>query len=100
MTAWAGSTRRSRLPADWNQRRDAVKRRAAGYCEGISLEGETRWHVPTCDGIGTECDHDKRGDNHALWNLRWLSHDCHEYKTKAERPTRTRPQPRHPGEVA
>jgi 5-methylcytosine-specific restriction protein A len=97
--AWANSTRRSRLPADWAKRRAAVKRRAGERCEGISLHGEPRWHVDDCLGIGTDCDHDNRGDDHSLSNLRWLSSECHEAKTKAENATRTnrRAAERHPG---
>ena len=96
---WAGSTRRSRLPADWAKRVAATKARAAGRCEGISLHGEPRWHVDECDGRGTDCDHDKRGDDHDLSNLRWLSVECHRAKTTAEQPRRKRPAERHPGDV-
>ena len=95
--AWETSTRRSRLPADWPKRRAETKRRAGGRCEGISLDGEPRWHVADCPGVGTDCDHDKRGDDHGLGNLRWLSAECHKYKTQAEKPKRARPKPRHPG---
>lgn len=94
--AWSTSDRRARLPKDWPKRREATKRRAKGRCEGISLNGEPRWHVGTCDGIGTDCDHDKRGDDHSLSNLRWLSGECHKEKTKRERPQRRRPAEQHP----
>lgn len=68
-------------------------------CEGISIHGEPRWHDEDCDGIGSECDHDQRGDDHSLGNLRWLSTPCHKRKTQAEKPQRNRPQPRHPGAI-
>lgn len=93
---WAGSTRSQRLPADWETRRNATRDRAAGRCEGITLHGEPRWHVPECNGIGTECDHDQRGDDHTLTNLRWLSTPCHAHKTAAEQPTRRRTPRAHP----
>ena len=81
---WQGSTRRARLPKDWAKRVASTKARAGGRCEGISLAGEPRWHVDGCDGIGTDCDHDKRGDNHELENLRLLSAVCHLEKTQHE----------------
>lgn len=96
---WAGSTRRARLPADWTTRREATRQRANGQCEGISLHGEPRWHVPDCDGHGTDCDHDQRGDDHSLTNLRWLSPPCHREKTKLEKPSRKRPTEPHPGRL-
>lgn len=95
---WSTSTRRDRLPKDWSARVQATKARAHGKCEGISLRGETRWHVAECKGIGRECDHDKRGDDHSLKNLRWLSVECHKHKTHAERPARARPARRHPSD--
>lgn len=96
--AWESSTRRSRLPADWPKRRAQVKARAGGRCEGIDIDGTgKRIHVAECNGIGTDCDHDKRGDDHSLGNLRWLSLECHKAKTAAERPKQARPKPRHPG---
>lgn len=97
--SWSNSTRRSRLPSDWTKRVAATKGRAAGMCEGISLNGEQRWHVANCDGIGSECDHDKRGDDHTLANLRWLSTPCHRHKTQHEGPQRKRPPTPHPGRL-
>lgn len=96
MSGWANSDRRARLPRDWTKRVAATKDRAGGLCEGISLHGEPRWHVAECDGVGTDCDHDQAGDDHALTNLRWLSRECHKHKTTAERPKRTRPPRRRP----
>ena len=100
MSGWQGSTRRARLPRDWPKRRAQVRQRAGGRCEGIDPDGTgTRTHVEGCDGIGTDCDHDKRGDDHSLANLRWLSRECHKAKTKAENSRRSsrRPTERHPG---
>lgn len=82
--SWETSDRRSRLPKDWPWRVAQTKYRAGGMCEGISLRGEDRWHVETCDRIGRECDHDERGDDHSLTNLRWLSPRCHLHKTQQE----------------
>lgn len=99
MSGWTGSNRRARLPKDWERRRAATRDRAGGRCEGITLHDEQRWHVSTCDGIGTQCDHDKRGDDHSLANLRWLSAECHKRKTQAEKPSRKRAAEPHPGRL-
>ncbi|GAA4123297.1 hypothetical protein GCM10022215_29860 [Nocardioides fonticola] len=82
--SWSSSDRRSRLPSDWPKRVAATRRRAGGRCEGISLAGEPRWHVEHCPGPGSDCDHDQRGDDHRLGNLRWLSAECHARKTQHE----------------
>lgn len=103
--SWSTSDRRSRLPKDWSKRVAATRDRSQGRCEGISLAGEPRWHVDQCDGIGRECDHDKRGDDHSLSNLRWLNSYCHLRKTQHEAAEAQRerarkakfPEPRHPG---
>lgn len=89
--AWAGSTRRARLPKDWPARVAATRERARGLCEAAV-------HHPACDGLGRECDHVKRGDDHELSNLQWLSVPCHKQKTKDERPRRQRPARAHPSD--
>lgn len=33
-----------------------------------------------CNGIGTDCDHIKPGDDNSLDNLQWLSNACHKAK--------------------
>lgn len=103
--SWSTSDRRQRLPHDWAKRVAKTKARAKGRCEGISLGGEPRWHVDTCPGVGTDCDHEKRGDDHRLPNLRWLSHECHTRKTtheatlarEAKRAALRLPTEAHPG---
>lgn len=86
--SWQGSTRRSRLPADWNQRRATVLQR----------DPQCRLAYPNvCTVRSTEVDHIKAGDDHRLTNLQGVCHPCHKVKTNAERPTERRtPQP-HPG---
>lgn len=81
MSGWANSTRRQRLPADWETRRAKVKHRARGMCQA-------KQHVPECDGYGNECDHIISGDDHSLANLQWLSTPCHKAKTEAENAAR------------
>ena len=90
---WSTSDRRDRLPADWDRRVAAVKRRAHGNCEAT-------WHVPECDGVGRECDHVTQGDDHSLGNLQWLSGPCHAAKTRLDNGyTRSvaAPVEQHPG---
>jgi hypothetical protein len=90
--SWENSDRRARLPKDWPKRVAQTKARARGLCQA-------KTHEPECDGVGRECDHIQRGDNHDLSNLQWLSTPCHKAKTNAEKPTRYRPQQRHPGVI-
>lgn len=97
MSAWQGSTRRARLPRDWPTRVRATKRRANGRCEGLLVNG-TVTHVEDCPGVGRECDHHVRGDDHDLSNLRWLSGECHKAKTQNEKPQRLRTQRAHPAD--
>lgn len=81
--AWIGSTRRSRLPADWPERVDAVRTRAHNRCESLV-------HASGCSGLGAECDHIRAGDDHGLHNLQWLSAECHKAKTAQESRDRNR----------
>jgi 5-methylcytosine-specific restriction protein A len=74
--AFAGSTRRRRLPPDWNIRRAQVLRRDRGICY---LCGK-----PGADTV----DHIEPNDDHSLTNLGAV-HDrvaphCHRYKTSGE----------------
>lgn len=75
--AWQGSDRRSRLPADWNRRRQRILRRDGHQCRADH-------HAPTCDGTGTEVDHIEHGDDHSDANLRAIHPDCHRLKTLRE----------------
>lgn len=97
---WQGSTRRSRLPADWRTRiRPAAHARNPDHI--CHLCG---------DPGGDYLDHKQPGDDHSLDNLDW-AHDrvpphCHRYKSSAEGnaaraanppPGRRRPPEQHPG---
>lgn len=98
--SWSSSRRRDRLPTDWPARVARVKARAKGKCQA-------REHVRGCSGIGTDCDHIRRGDDHSLDNLQWLSGPCHVAKTAAENiadreawaAMRVRPAEGHPGAI-
>lgn len=68
---WAGSTRRQRLPPDWERRRQAALTRDQHTCRA-------------CGARATEVDHINRGDDHQLANLQSLCHPCHRTKTQTE----------------
>jgi 5-methylcytosine-specific restriction protein A len=82
--AWEGSTRRERLPDNWDELRAAAHNR--------NPEHICHW----CgDPGGSELDHKRRGDDHRLENLDWIHgradfvagrslRNCHGQKTGAE----------------
>jgi hypothetical protein len=93
--AWEGSTRRQRLPPNWDSEiRPAV----------FALYGDV-CHM--CGQLGAdEVDHVEQGDDHRLENLRpihgWRTPQrCHVYKSSREgaaaRPRLHRPPEVHPG---
>lgn len=89
---WEGSTRKQRLPPDWQRRRATVLRRDR-FCM-------LRTH---CNGApATEVDHRTAGDDHSLGNLQGACHTCHAAKSAREgvdarNARRTRPAEEHPG---
>lgn len=93
---WIGSTRRKRLPPEWESLRLQVLRRDSYRCQ-IQDSG--------CKGIATDVDHILRGDNHSPKNLQAACSYCHNKKSSAEgheaqrrkRARRLRPTDRHPG---
>lgn len=99
MAGWQDSDRKSRLPDDWEYRRQFVRNRAGGRCEQIQEDG-TR-----CPMFGTDCDHVDRGDNHDFSNLEWLCSSHHAAKSAmegvearaAKKLRGLRPVERHPG---
>jgi len=75
--AWAGSTRKSRLPVDWERLRVVVLKRCGYRCEWV--EGRFRCHEPA-----TDVDHITAGDDHGLENLQGLCRIHHLKKTTRE----------------
>lgn len=69
--AWEGSTRRRRLPKDWNRRRARILRR-----DPICRECRA--------APAREVDHIDGTDNHEPSNLQGLCHPCHTIKTQQE----------------
>ncbi|ANA86942.1 HNH endonuclease [Gordonia phage Strosahl] len=95
--SWAGSTRRQRLPEDWELNyRLPVLSRDRWLCQ---ING------PGCKRAATDVDHINRGDNHDRSNLRAVCSVCHNKKSSAEgnqakaklKAQRKRPPERHPG---
>jgi len=91
---WEGSSRRARLPADWQWRRRQVFAVHGDVCHVCELPG------------ADEVDHVVAGDDHRLANLRpihsWRTPQrCHVAKTAAEalaaRPRLHRDRESHPG---
>ncbi len=90
--AWEGSTRKARLPANWESEiRPAVLERDGHQCQ-LRYEG--------CLGVATDVDHKKRGDDHRLVNLQAACRRCHQRKSSSEgaaaRPRLSRPEEPHP----
>lgn len=69
--AWAGSTRRSRLPPDWNRTRRRILRRDP-TCKVCTLRPST------------QVDHVERGDDHRDANLQGICDPCHRAKSASE----------------
>ena len=96
-TPWSGSTRRYRLPPNWNILREQTKVRAGNQCEATLNDGRR------CPDQGTDCDHIVAGDNHELSNLQWLCRWHHNKKSAREgqkssrRITEKHPREKHPG---
>lgn len=75
--AWQGSTRKSRLPADWWRLRQVVLKRCEGRCEWV--EDGIR-----CRAEATDADHIIPNDDHGLHNLQGLCKPHHLTKTGRE----------------
>lgn len=72
---WDGSTRKSRLPADWERLRRVVLERCSHQCEWVE-DGGVR-----CPRKATDVDHIEAGDLHQLSNLQGLCGMHHLIKT-------------------
>lgn len=75
---WAGSERRSRLPANWPELVNKVKKRARKQCEKVLPSGRR------CPRKGTDVDHIIPGDDHRMTNLRLLCEAHHAPKSSRE----------------
>ncbi|MBA0054284.1 HNH endonuclease [Streptomyces sp. AJS327] len=102
--AWEGSTRRASLPADWPKRRALVLKRDGYQCTATLADGQR------CTAPATDVDHAVARDVHDVDALASLCGWCHQQKTAREaadgrrraqgrRPSRWRPESRHPGEL-
>ncbi|AWY03823.1 HNH endonuclease [Gordonia phage Nedarya] len=95
--SWAGSSRRQRLPKDWELKyRLPVLSRDRWLCQ---ING------PGCKRAARDVDHIVAGDNHSHDNLQAVCDACHRKKSSAEgnsakaklKAQRRRPTERHPG---
>lgn len=73
--AWAGSTRRARLPRGWEKRRRFILQR-----DPICRDGRVCNH----QALSTAVDHIVPGDDHSHRNLQGICTDCHREKTQQE----------------
>lgn len=78
MPQWAGSDRRSRLPADWQAIRKRILRRDGYRCTHRNEDGLR------CAELATDVDHIIAGDDHGDRNLRSLCSPHHRIKSSQE----------------
>lgn len=78
MPQWSGSTRRQRLPPDWQALRIAVLQRDGHQCTHIRDDGYR------CTNQATDVDHITPGDDHSLPNLRAMCRAHHQRKSSSE----------------
>lgn len=92
---WKGSTRRARLPRNWDTLRATVLEEAQYQCEYVD-------HGVRCTNIATDCDHIINNDNHSRENLQALcpfhhgQKSSHEGNTARKKKYSKRTEP-HPG---
>jgi hypothetical protein len=97
VTAWSGSTRKARLPANWAQLRRLVLERDGWQCTATDPPGRR------CGRPARQVDHITPGDDHTPANLRALCDWHHARKSSAEgnasrwRVKEKREPERHPG---
>ncbi|MCV7016736.1 HNH endonuclease [Mycobacterium phage Herbertwm] len=95
--SWYSSTRRQRLPPDWELKYRLPRLRHDRWL--CQVKG------PGCVRAATDVDHVKPGDDHSFDNLQSLCRICHGKKSSTEgvnrrrelKARRKRPQERHPG---
>ena len=79
MPGWSSSTRRDRLPPDWQNRRRRVLRRDRYKCQHRNPGSRV-----ICGEVATEVDHIEHGDNHSDENLQALCTAHHAAKSSRE----------------
>lgn len=79
-TGWIRDTpdRKSRLPANWEQIKRAVRERSGGRCEVIKKNGKRCWDK------GVDVDHILPNDDDSMDNLQHICEWHHKRKTGAE----------------
>lgn len=76
--SWTNSTRRDRLPPDWESIRRRILRRDGRMCQWVLTDGTM------CLDSATEVDHKQRGDDHRDANLQALCPMHHARKSAGE----------------
>lgn len=105
MSAWEGSDRRERLPANWPELKLRVKNRDGWRCRKILPSGK-RCPRGRATGHRLEVDHKARGDDHSMGNLQSLCEHHHAKKSAQEGnkahwlPPASKRTEQHPGEIA
>lgn len=74
---WSGSTRRERLPADWNSRRAYIFERDGYRCRALLPDGRR------CPADATDVDHILENDDDSYSNLQSLCRRHHQTKTSS-----------------
>jgi 5-methylcytosine-specific restriction endonuclease McrA len=77
--AWAGSTRKGRLPGDWLTRRAHVLQRDRWLCQWVRVDTGT-----LCGMYATDVDHIEPNDDHNASNLQSLCRHHHARKSARE----------------
>lgn len=78
MSAWQNSTRRDRLPPDWERTRKRIGKRDDWSCQWRMADGFL------CGREAREVDHIKAGDDHSDRNLQCLCAWHHHKKSGGE----------------
>lgn len=77
MSGWQTSDRRSRLPVDWEQRRQLVLARDGHRCQWVHDGRKCGWKA-------TDVDHRRPGDDDSTDNLQALCGYHHKRKSSSE----------------
>lgn len=78
MPQWSNSTRRDRLPPDWQKIRRRILKRDGFQCQSVKADGSL------CLEVANEVDHKEAGDDHSDANLEAICTWHHRKKSSRE----------------